>query len=139
MVLIFAVMQLFNPEVIQEELNPETDFLSNVEVSEEVTIMIKNTCYDCHSNQPKYPWYAKIAPVSYWTNDHMEEGSEHLNFSEWETYSAKKKAHKMEECYEELEEDEMPLYSYTIMHADAQFTDEQKEKLIAFFKSQAMK
>jgi hypothetical protein len=138
-VLIFAVMQIFNPEILQEELNPETDFLSNVEASDEVRIMIKNTCYDCHSNKPVYPWYANIAPVSYWINDHIEEGSEHLNFSKWETYSAKKKAHKMEECYEELEEGEMPLYSYTIMHGDAQFSDDQKEKLVAFFKGQAMK
>lgn len=136
-VLIFAVMQLFNPEVIYKEVNPETDFISMVEASDEVKIMIKSTCYDCHSNQPKYPWYAKVAPVSWWINDHMEHGMEHLNFSEWANYSAEKKAHKMEECYEEIDEDEMPLYSYTIMHGNAQYSDEEKQKLIAFFKNEA--
>ena len=138
-ILAFAVLQAFNPDIVSKELNPETDFLSNVEASDDVRIMIKSSCYDCHSNQPKYPWYAKVAPVSFWINDHIEDGMKHLNFSEWETYPADKKAHKMEECYEEIGEDEMPLYSYTIMHGDAQYTDEQKEKLIAFFKSQAMK
>ena len=138
-VLVFAVLQIFNPEEINKELDPSQDFLSLVDVPAELEVLIQNNCYDCHSNQPKYPWYAKVAPVSFWINDHIEEGSGHLNFSEWATYSAKKKAHKMEECYEEIEEGEMPLYSYTILHGDAQYSEEQNEKLIAFFKSQAMK
>lgn len=136
LVLIFAVLQLFTPEKIEEEVNPNIDFLQNTKISDGLAIQIKNTCYDCHSNKPAYPWYSRIAPVSFWIHDHIEEGREHLNFSEWGNYSADKKAHKLEECYEEIEEDEMPLYSYTIMHGDAQFSDEEKEELIAFFKAQ---
>jgi hypothetical protein len=96
---------------------------------------MKTTCYDCHSEETKTPWYAQVAPFSWWINDHINEGKEHLNFSAFGTYSAKKAAHKMEECYEELEKGEMPLTSYTITHADARLSDEQKATLINWFKS----
>ncbi len=138
-VLTFAVLQLFQGEQVSANIDPSQDFLSLSDAPEELRVLIKETCYDCHSNQPKYPWYAKVAPVSWWIDDHIEEGREHLNFSAWGEYSAKKKAHKLEECYEEIAEEEMPLYSYTIMHSEAQFSEEQKAKLIAFFKSEEAK
>lgn len=129
-------MQLFNPDFTQAETKPGNDFFAEVEADGEIKTLIMSTCYDCHSNQVNYPWYAKVSPVSYWINDHIKDGQKHLNFSEWATYSAKKKSHKMEECWEEIKEEEMPLYSYTIMHADAQFSEEQAAALIAFFQAQ---
>lgn len=135
-ILVFAVLQLFTPEKIFEELNPKEDFISQLSGDEEVLNLIKTVCYDCHSNQPKYPWYANIAPLSFWIHDHIEHGRKHLNFSLWNTYSAEKKAHKLEECWEEVEEGEMPLYSYTIMHKEAQLTDDQIAQVVEFFKEQ---
>ena len=138
-VLVFALMQLFNPDEIIAPESMDLDYFTEVEASDEVMNLIQTTCYDCHSLQPKMPWYSKVAPVSWWINDHIEHGSHHLNFSDWANYNRKEKAHKMEECYEMIEEDEMPLYSYTILHGDAKFSDEQKEMLISFFKAQEEK
>lgn len=138
-VLIFAVLQLFTPDKIYEAVDESNDFVSQVEGDEYTINLIKTVCYDCHSNQPNYPWYAGVAPLSFWIHDHIEHGREHLNFSIWNTYSEDKKAHKIEECWEEVEEGEMPLYSYTIMHQEAQLTDEQIEKVVQFFKAQAAK
>jgi len=98
--------------------------------------MLKTSCYDCHSNQPTYPWYTNIAPVSWWIKHHINEGTHHLNFSIWGTYSEKRKNHKLEECIEMIEEDEMPMSSYKIMHAESKLTDTQKLQLVEFFKAQ---
>ncbi len=125
--------------MVNEEIDHEQDFISNTNASKEVKEIIKETCYDCHSNQPKYPWYAKIAPLSWWINDHIQHGRKHLNFSEWNSYSSEKKVHKLEECWQEVNEEEMPLYSYTIMHGEAQLSDDQIKELVNFFKKEAAK
>ena len=93
---------------------------------EEVRAILKENCYDCHSNQTEYPWYSRIAPVSYWLDDHVEEGKEHFNMSAWESYSTKKKDHKLEELIEEVEEGEMPLDSYTWIHGNLGTEDQEQ-------------
>ena len=75
-----------------------TDIISVTNANAEIVSIITVSCYDCHSNQPTYPWYTNIAPVSWWIKHHINEGSHHLNFSEWGNYSQKKKDHKLEEC-----------------------------------------
>lgn len=91
----------------------------------EVQTLLQKKCYDCHSHSTKYPWYANIQPVAWWLADHVEEGKEHLNFSEFKTYNPKKAAHKLEEVVEEVSEGEMPLKSYTFIHRDAVVTAEE--------------
>ena len=90
--------------------------------------------YDCHSNQPTFPWYANVAPISWWIKHHIDEGSEHLNFSEWGTFTPKRKHHKLEECVEMLEDGEMPMSSYTWMHNESKLTDVQRLLLVNWFK-----
>ncbi|MEP2026185.1 heme-binding domain-containing protein, partial [Reichenbachiella sp.] len=97
--------------------------------------IIKTSCYDCHSYHTKYPWYTNVAPLSWWIGDHIEEGREHFNLSEWGAYSEKKALHKLEEFYEEVEEGEMPLTSYTLIHGEASLSDEQVKKLVTWVKS----
>ena len=95
---------------------------------------MKTACYDCHSNQPTFPWYTNIAPLSWWIKHHIDEGSHHLNFSEWGTFELKRKNHKLDECVEMLEKNEMPMSSYTWMHQEAKITDAQRLLLIEWFK-----
>lgn len=103
--------------------------------SDEVKALIKGACYDCHSNATVYPWYSEVAPVSWWTKHHVNEGREELNFSVWADYSLKKADHKLEECAEEVEEGKMPLDSYTWTHGDADLNEKQRELLEDFFNS----
>ncbi len=138
-VLIFAVLQLFNNEKVPYEDPNELDFLLIENPEEKAELLIKNICYNCHSNQIKYPWYSDVAPVSWWINDHIEDGRKHLNFSNWGKYIAEKKSHKAEEAWEEIEEKEMPLQSYTFIHREANLTDEQRELLISYFKTLELK
>ena len=96
--------------------------------------MLRSACYDCHSHETSYPWYSNLAPVSWWLKNHVNEGREHLNFSVWADYNAKKADHKLEECFEEVAKEGMPLKSYPLTHPEARLSEEQRAKLVTWFK-----
>lgn len=100
-------------------------FEKETKVSPRTASILKQQCYDCHSDQTQYPWYAEFAPASFWLEDHISHGKGHLNFSAWESYSVKKKEHKLEEVIEMVEEGEMPLESFTWIHGDLPEEDKQ--------------
>lgn len=116
-------------------IESSTEFSTITNAPEEIITILKTSCYDCHSNEVNYPWYTNVAPISWWIKHHIKEGSQHLNFSIWGTYSEKRKDKKLKECVEMIEEGEMPMTSYTIMHEEAKLSSEQKEKLMSWFKS----
>lgn len=138
-IVLFIVIQVFRINKTITPVNEQTDFIAVTQTNPEVATILKNACYDCHSNQPTYPWYTSVAPVSWWIKNHINEGSKHLNFSIWQTYTVKRKDHKLEECVEMIEEGEMPMNSYTWMHQEAKLTDAQKQLLIDWFKAEKAK
>jgi hypothetical protein len=79
-------------------------------------------CYDCHSNNTKYPWYANIQPIGWWLAAHVHEGKEHLNFSEFKTYKPEKASHKLEDLREVIEDGSMPLAPYITFHRESKIT-----------------
>ncbi len=89
------------------------------DMPKEIHALLQKKCYDCHSHSTNYPWYANIQPVAWWLASHVNEGKEHLNFSEFKSYDAERAAHKLEEVIEEVAEGEMPLKSYTLVHREA--------------------
>lgn len=95
-----------------------------------ITALLERSCYDCHSNHSKYPWYSTAQPLAMWIDHHIQEGKEELNFSSFGDYSKKKQYHKLEELIEQIEEDEMPLVSYQIVHRYAKLSDKEKEIII---------
>jgi hypothetical protein len=124
----FITIDKNNPPV-DESLN----FFSTESFSPEGMELVQNACYDCHSNESKYPWYSNIAPVSFVLAGHIKEGREELNFSEYQSYGAKKKDHKLEEISEALREGWMPIDNYVWMHSEAKLTAEQRENLAKEF------
>jgi cbb3-type cytochrome oxidase cytochrome c subunit len=134
-VALFLLMQLFRIDKSIKPVDSRKDFIAMTQPNGDVSSLLKTACYDCHSNQPSYPWYTNIAPVSWWIKHHIDEGQHELNFSEWGSYSEKRKNHKLEECIEMIEEGEMPMASYTWMHKEAKLTDAQKLKLVEFFRA----
>lgn len=133
--IVFAVMQFIQIDVsIPEDAASKTDFLTKYEAPADISKLVKEGCYDCHSYETKYKWYMHIAPISWLTKGHVEDGRKHLNFSDWDAYDFRKKVHKLEECYEEVEEFKMPIQGYITMHEEADFTAEERAKLVAWFK-----
>ena len=131
-----VIIQFIRPDRSIPEYDIKGDFLQVTAPPAEIKNMIKAACYDCHSYETTYPWYDRIAPVSYWLNGHVKHGRGELNFSLWETYSVNKKDHKLEECAEEVKEKHMPLSSYTWSHSDARLTDQQRDQLASWFDGQ---
>lgn len=134
LIFLLLIIQSFRIDKTIQPIDSSKDFIALTSANPEIANTLKIACYDCHSNQPTYPWYTNVAPVSWWIKHHINEGSHHLNFSEWGTYSEKRKNHKLEECVEMIEENEMPMSSYTLIHGDAELTDIQKLQLVEFFK-----
>jgi hypothetical protein len=99
-------------------------------VSPDVLAILKKSCFDCHSNQTDFPWYASIAPSSWLLADHINEGRKNLNFSEWQDFSKRKKVGKLEDIQEQVKKGEMPLKSYTLIHKKAVLSPEEIETLI---------
>lgn len=130
LVVVFGIAQFFNPEKNESIEVLESDFILNEKPNENIKAMLKNACYDCHSNHTNYPWYDRVTPINFWVQGHVDHGKGELNFSLWRTYSPKKKIHKLEECIEMIGEGDMPLESYTIMHGEAKFNEAQKKTLI---------
>lgn len=134
--IILIIMQFFTIDTSVPEYDQKADFFNTHIATVEMQSLIESACYDCHSYQSKYPWYSNVAPISWWLEDHIEDGRKHLNFSRWSEYDFKKADHKLEETVEMLEEKEMPLQSYTLLHSEANLTAEQRENLIIWFKAQ---
>ena len=135
-VVIFVLIQFKRIDKTNPEFNEAEDFITITQPPTEIATLIKDACYDCHSHQSKYPWYTNVAPISWVIEHHIEEGREHLNFSTWGTYPDKKADHKLEECAEEVEEGEMPMKPYVVMHSEAKMTAAQKKALVEWFESQ---
>jgi hypothetical protein len=115
--------------------DPAVDFIQMENPPEQVAMMLKNACYDCHSHQTVYPWYTDVAPFSWIIGKHITEGREHLNFSVWGNVQADKRNHKLEEIMEEVKEGEMPIPGYTWLHRDAKLKDGDKKLLFNWLKS----
>lgn len=134
LLLLLVVIQFVRPKKNDGELNVPSDISHIVTVPEDVKSILVAACYDCHSNQTKYPWYSQIMPFGWWLNHHVEEGKEHLNFSEFASYKIKRQDHKLEETLEEVEEHEMPLESYLWLHPEAKLSDTQVQRLVEWAK-----
>jgi hypothetical protein len=109
-----------------------------VAVPQEVEQLLATACYDCHSNQTTYPWYTNIQPIGLWMGHHVDEGKDELNFSEFASYKKKRQLHKLDEIVEMIDEKEMPLASYTLIHTNAKLTAEQSSLLITWAKTSKM-
>jgi Haem-binding domain len=139
LLIVFVIAQFFGPEKNEGNTSSIEAFLVDTKPPEAVKLILKESCFDCHSSFTKYPWYNNITPVNYWMAEHIEHAQEELNFSKWKDYSVKKKDHKLDELIEMVEEKEMPLPSYTWTHKEAKLTDAQIESIIDWAKQERSK
>ncbi len=126
LLLVLVISQFLRPDKNEASYDSIATFEEQAMVPQEVKTILQAQCYDCHSNVTRYPWYMEVSPISHWMAHHIDEGKEHFNVSEWETYTDKRKLHKLEEFIEEIESKEMPLKPYTWIHGDLSSGDAQK-------------
>ncbi len=110
--------------------NNPNDLIQNNDIPLPVIDLLKKSCYDCHSNETEYPWYAKVTPVNYLIYYDVEEGREKLNFSEWQSMKKIDRATALDEITEVISEGEMPVKIYTIMHRSAKLDKDKQNMMI---------
>lgn len=130
----FVGIQFIPTERNQSDFVPKTDFLLANNTPETISNLLMESCYDCHSNNTQYPWYNRVQPIAWFLEDHIIEGKKELNFSEWTAYSDRRKNSKLNSIISQIEDDEMPLYSYTLIHRDAVYSDSEKEMVIEYMR-----
>ncbi len=137
LLVVLVLIQFFRPEKNNSN-DLSHDVSTKYKVPEEVSHILRVACNDCHTNKTNYPWYAQIQPVAWWLNDHVTEGKEHLNFSSFTQLPIAVQNHKFEEVIEVIDENEMPLESYTYLglHPEAKLTEDQKTALKTWAREQ---
>ena len=117
LLLVFLVIQL----VPLDRSNPPVE--ADLDAPADVKAVLKRACYDCHSNETAWPWYARVAPVSWLVAKDVREGRKHLNVSEWGKMSERKQAGAARAMWRELEDGRMPLPVYLPMHPEAKLSE----------------
>lgn len=135
LLVILVGLQFFPVEINHSTTVPTTDFVKTYGTPEQVEQILKNSCYNCHSNNTDYPWYSNIQPVGWLLEDHINKGKEVLNLSEFGSYSARKQQSKIGSMISQIEDDKMPLPAYTFMHRDARLSKEKKKTLLDYLKT----
>ncbi|MEJ7610498.1 MAG: heme-binding domain-containing protein [Ferruginibacter sp.] len=132
----FVAIQFFRPRRNIDTAVLSSDIINMVDMPERVSVILKNSCYDCHSNNTRYPWYINIQPMGWIMADHIRDGKKDLNFSEFGSYSPRKQTNKLRAIESSVKSGEMPISSYTLMHSDAKLSESDKQ-LIAEWVSAA--
>ena len=123
---VFIVLQFFQPKRNNKLGISNNDITKIYKVPENVKAILKNSCYDCHSNSTRYPWYTLIQPIGWFMNSHVEEGKSELNFNEFGSYSSRRQRSKLRSIGESIEDGSMPIASYTLIHKSAKLTSQEK-------------
>lgn len=129
----FALIQFFPIDRANMPVDSAKNFVDARKTPEKIATLLKNACYDCHSNETVYPKYAFIAPVSWSVKSHVNEGREHINFSIWETYNKDLKQNMLSKSIQTIQSKAMPMPGYIVYHKEANLSDAERALLIQYF------
>jgi hypothetical protein len=120
--LLFAVSQFFHPDRTNPIINPTATFEAVAKPSPDAAAIFQRACYDCHSNTTIWPWYSRIAPVSWLVADDVKAGRAHMNFSEWGLLGPEVARERLRNACSEVTAGEMPLWIYRVMHPNSKLS-----------------
>jgi len=132
--ILFAAIQFIRPAKNINGIVTAARFSSLYNAPDSIEHILQMACYDCHSNNTRYPWYADIQPAGWLLQSHITKGKSELNFDEFASYSARRRISKLKSIMSQVNDEEMPLRSYTWIHKDARLSDDQKKILLAWVK-----
>ena len=117
-----AAIQFVRPERTNPPSDPAASFTAVVKPPHEVDTSLTRACYDCHSNHTVWPWYSRIAPVSWLVARDVNQGRAHLNLSEWAQPGHEGEKPEIGGLCEQVSADKMPPRSYLLMHPSAKLS-----------------
>ncbi len=127
---IFVVIQVIPSGRQDNNPVPGQDIFETTIIPDDVGTLLKNACYDCHSQHVKYPWYSYVAPVSWLVARDVKMGREHLDFGKWGELSKRDKMKALGEISDEVGDGFMPMKIYITMHSEANLSEEQRELIV---------
>ncbi len=129
--ILLAAAQLYRPARTNPPSNPAGSFEAVAKTAPEVAAIVNRACRDCHSNETVWPWYSKVAPVSWLVASDVSDGRSHLNFSEWNLYSPDMSRTRLKEACSEVKKGDMPLWFYTVIHPQAKLSPDDVKAICA--------
>jgi len=138
-VVLLVVIQFVPVKAPSNNINTSNDLVSVEKLDGDVSVILKSSCYDCHSSQTHYPWYSHMAPVSWLVANDVKEGRAKLNFSDWKLNNKRRKIRQLEDIKEQVQQGEMPMGIYTVIHKKAKLTESQKQLLVKWTDDMANK
>ena len=119
---LFIALQFSQPAKTNPASDPALALQVHTQVPTNVVAIFDRACRDCHTNETSWPWYSRIAPVSWLVADDVRIGRQQMNFSEWGRYSARQVENKLEEICAEVQAEAMPPKKYVLAHSQAKLT-----------------
>jgi hypothetical protein len=134
---LFALVgiQFIPANLNKKEVIPTSDIRYVYDIPDRVLNILETSCYDCHSNNTNYPWYSNIQPARMIMDHHVKEGKEELNFNEFKNYSDRRKKNKIKSIISQIEDGNMPIPSYALMHNDVRVSADDKKEVMKWFKT----
>jgi len=122
LLLVLVAVQIFQPARTNPKIDPKREIHANLAVDRAVASVFQRSCNDCHSHRTVWPWYSRVAPVSWLVVSDVNQGRKVLNLSEWAGYRTEEQQKQLSEICKEVSEGEMPGVSYTLMHRHAKLS-----------------
>ena len=123
LVFLFVAIQFVQPDRTNPPVDSSSAFEAVAKPSPEVASLLRRACYDCHSHNTVWPWYAYVAPVSWLVADDVKTARRNLNFSQWNLLGPEMSRTRLKEACQEVKEGGMPLWNYRLMHPEARLTE----------------
>lgn len=128
-----ALIQFIPVDRVNKPVDKKVNFVHVFQTPGNVKEILQKACYDCHSNETTYPDYAYFAPISWSIKNHINEGREHLNFSEWGTFNKDLKKSMLENAAHSIKDYSMPFPAYLSQHPKANLTKAERVLLVNYF------
>lgn len=132
--LVLVLIQFIPLDRTNKHVDAKDNFVVVMQTPEKISALLKNACYDCHSNETIYPNYAYVAPISWSVKQHINEGRAHLNFSEWMKFSKEARLSMLKNTIASLDNKSMPIQGYIVYHKEANISDAERTLLSNYFK-----
>ena len=133
--IVAALIQFIPVDRTNKPVDQKVNFVTVFKTPKKVEVILKKACYDCHSNETIYPKYAFVAPISWSIKNHINEGREHLNFSEWGHYNQDLKKSMLENAARSIKDYSMPMPGYVAQHPKANLTKAERVLLVNYFEN----
>lgn len=133
LVVVMVLIQFIPVDFTNKPVNKKDNFVDIMQTPPKIRELLENSCYDCHSNETKYPDIAKIAPISWAIKNNVNKARKHLNFSEWGTFNQELKTGMLRNASGMVIEKKMPVQGYMAQHPEAQLSEAERKILVDYF------